>query len=328
MTPGAGGAPVTTAPSPPVLPLAEQLTFLYEARATSAVLDASGQLGVFDRLGQGPVDAATLAHECRIGEEAAHALLTALVGLGLAQPDRDGAFRGVAGDVPGLLEILQPWEHLIEGLRHRPEVSVSAGTYSRIVRPLAAFWTSAAVAAVEHLKGAGRRVLDLGAGGAPWSLALAAADSDCEVTALDVPPVLEVTRQAVRAAGYEDQFRFIGADLFDVDLEQGAFDLVIVGNLCHLFDESDNRRLLARAGRWLSRQGTVAVIDLLPSERGDGPRGVTLYGLGLIQRTPAGQVYPFSSYVGWLRGTGYEKVERIELSSCPPMTLVRARRPG
>lgn len=310
----------------------EQLTFLFEARAASEVLAASLELGVLDRLGQGPVDAATLARECHIREETAPALLAALATLGLAEPHEHGTYRAVDGDLVGFLELLRRWDGFADGLRHRPEVPAGAplgadDAFCRTVGPLATYCAPAAEKAAEHLTGAGRRVLDLGAGAAPWSLALAAADPECVITAVDLPPVLPITRQAVTAAGCEAQFRFVGEDLFTVTLEERAFDLVIVGNLCHLLDESANRQLFNRVARWLASGGTAAVIDFLPNERGDSPRGVVLYAVELVRRTTVGQVYPFSSYAGWLRAAGYEGVERIELSSSPPVTLVRARRP-
>jgi SAM-dependent methyltransferase len=314
----------------PVQP--EQLNFLFEARAASEVLAASVELGILDRLGQGPVDAATLARECHIREETAPALLAALATLGLAEPHEHGTYRAINGDLTGFLELLRRWDGFADGLRHRPEVPAGAppgadDAFSRTVGPLAAFCAPAAEKVAEHLAGAGLRVLDLGAGAAPWGLALAAADPECVVTAVDLPVVLPITRQAVAATGREGQFHFVGEDMFTVTLEERAYDLVIVGNLCHLLDESANRRLLSRAARWLAPGGTVAIIDFLLNERGDSPRGVALYAVELVRRTPVGQVYPFSSYAGWLRAAGYEGVERIELSSPPPVTLVRARRP-
>jgi SAM-dependent methyltransferase len=317
--------------APPTLSQPEQLLFLYEARGASAVLDACADLGVLARLGRGPVDGSALARECGIEEEAARLLLTALVRLGLAQPDGRGAYVGVA-DVLGFMENLRRWEGLTEGLRRRPELAAGSipgagDDFPLTIRPLAALCASAVEAAVEHLAGAGRRVLDLGAGAAPWSLALAAASPDGAFTALDLPAVLPTTRQVVTAAGCQDRFTFVEGDLFSVTLDEGAFDLVIAGNLCHLFDESDNRRLLGRATRWLAPGGTLAVIDFLANERREGPRGLALYAIDLMRRTPGGQVYPFSSYAGWLRDAGCERVERSELSTSPPVTLVRARRP-
>jgi len=308
----------------------EQLQFLYEARATSALLAACLDLGVLDRLGEGPVDAATLARDCNIREETAPALLSALVSLGLAEPARRGGFVGVTSDLNWFLELLRRYDSFTDGLRHRPESPADAppgsdAAFGRTVGPLASVCRPAIGTATEELASAGRRLLDLGAGAAPWSLALATADPHVLVTAVDLPPVLPVTRQAVAAARCEGQFRFVEEDMFKVTLEDDAFDLVILGNICHLFDESTNRRLLKRVAGWLAPGGTIAVIDFLPNERRDGPRMVTLYAAELVRRVPTGQVYPFSSYASWLRESGFERIDRTELSPTPPLTLVRAR---
>jgi SAM-dependent methyltransferase len=322
---------VTTATTPRKALQPEQLGFLYEARAASALLEASLELGVLDRLVAGPVDAATLAKECGIREETAPALLSALASLGLAETHEDGTYVGVTDGFMGFLQLLRRWDGFADGLRHRPKVAAGAppgadDAFSRTVGPLAALCAPATGKAAEQLAGAGPRVLDLGAGAAPWSLALAAADPEVVVTAVDLPPVLPITRQAVTAAGRDAQFGFVGEDVFTVTLEDGAFDLVILGNLCHLLDESANRRLFGRATRWLAPGGTMAVIDFLPNERRDGPRSVALYAVELVRRAPSGQVYPFSTYAGWLREAGCEEVERVELSPYPAVSLVRARR--
>jgi ubiquinone/menaquinone biosynthesis C-methylase UbiE len=181
--------------------------------------------------------------------------------------------------------------------------------------------------ATSALDGAGPRILDLGAGAAPWTLALAAVNPRVRITAVEVADVLPVTRQAVVAAGRAAQFELVEHDMFTLNVDEDAFDLVILGNVCHLFDDDTNRRLLRRVAGWLAPGGTVAIIDFLPNERRDGPRALALYSVELAQRKPAGQLYPFSSYAGWLRETGFERIERVELTACPPVALVRARRP-
>ncbi len=319
-------------PAPTVTPVLqpEQLSFLFEARAASAVLAACLDLGVFDRLDKGPVDPATLARDCGIREETAPALLSALASLGLADTDHRGGYVGVTADLKWFLELLRRYDSFADGLRHRPEVSVDAPpgadvAFGRTVGPLASVCSPAFGRATELLATAGTRVLDLGAGAAPWSLALAAADQQVTVTVVDLPAVLPVTRQAVEAAGHEKQFNFVEGDMFRVALEDDAFDLVILGNICHLFEESTNRRLLGRVADWAAPGGTVAIIDFLPNERRDGPRLVALFGAELVGRVPTGQLYPFSSYASWLRESGFERIDRTELSPSPPITLVRAR---
>jgi ubiquinone/menaquinone biosynthesis C-methylase UbiE len=225
--------------------------------------------------------------------------------------------------------LLRRYDSFADGLRHRPELPAEAppgadDAFSRTVGPLASVCSPAVATAMERLVSTGPRVLDLGAGAAPWSLALAAADPDIVVTAVDLPAVLPVTRQAVAAAGLERQFRLVEEDMFRVALEDDSFDLVILGNICHLFDEFTNRRLLGRVARWVAPGGTVAIIDFVPNERRDAPRIVALYGAELVRRVPSGQLYPFSSYASWLREAGFERIDRTELTPTPPVTLMRA----
>lgn len=320
-------------PTAPPMLRPDQLAYLYQVRAANAIFASSVELGVLDRLARGPVEAEDLARECGIREEIAPALLNALASLGLAEPSSHGSFVGVTDELPDLLAFLHRFDAFTDGLLRRPEPPPQAPpgadeAFGQTVRPLANLCAAAIPPAIEHLGGAGPRVLDLGAGAAPWSLALAGADPEVVVTAVDLPAVLPVTRRAVAAAGREAQFRFVESDMFSVALEEAAFDLVILGSVCHLFDDATNRVLLGRVARWLAPGGTAAVIDFLPNERRDGPREVVVYAVDLVRRMPAGGVYPFSAYAGWLRESGFEGIERVELASCPQVTLVRGRRPG
>lgn len=112
-----------------------------------------------------------------------------------------------------------------------------------------------------------------------------------------------------------------------MDLGEAIFDLAIAGGICHLFDEESNRQLLKGVHRALAPAGKFAIIDVLPNERFEGPLPVLLYALGLISRTRGGSVYPFSTYVDWLRATGFSGIERNDLSEHPPLSLITAHRP-
>lgn len=312
----------------------EQWSFLQEAIATSAALSAADRLGVLARLDVGPADPITLARDCAISERGARLLLSALSSLGLIEQDADGVYHTALPDLAQVSTWITPWGQLNQSIRDdRPARAgdTPGGAeilYPEVVAHLGAYFAPAAKQAVDHLNARGQRVLDLGAGAAPWSLALAARNPDMRVTAVDVPSVLEVTRQVVAASNYAIQFDYLSGDLFTIDLGRSTYDLAIVGNLCHLFDEATNRRLLGRLFDTLRPGGMLAILDALPNEWLDGPRPIVLYALGLLLRTNRGQVYPFSTYVGWLREVGYEAVERVDLSPTPPISLITARRPG
>ena len=311
----------------------ESLLFLQEAVAASAALETAARLGVLDRLSAGPASASDLAHDCGIGERGARLLLSALAGLGLLDIGADGRYRAAFSGLSLLQTLFPVWACLADAIRddRPPGAADSAGgaerLYPNVVPFLGALFAPAAERVAERLAAPGLRVLDVGAGAAPWSLALAARDPACQVTAVDWPGVLEVTRRAAAAAGYAARYSFLGGDFFLLDWGQAAYDLAVAGNICHLFDEAANRRLLERLFEALRPGGRVAIIDVLPNEHLDGPRPVVLYALGLLLRTTRGGIYPFSDYVGWLRDAGYESIERVDVSDAPPASLILASRP-
>lgn len=283
------------------------------------------------RLDAGPVDPPGLATACAISERGAGLLLHALAGLGLVATGEDGSWRAALLGLAGLGAASRCWGELTEAVRHgQPAILAdtpagAAALYPDTVPHLGRMLASAAERAARHLP-AGLQVLDAGAGAAPWSLAVAARNLACQVTAVDLPDVLPATRRAVAAAGRVAQFRFVGGDLFSVELDQAAYDLVIVGNLCHLFDEATNRRLLTRLAAALRPGGTLAVIDVVPDNQAGG-RSLALYELSLFLRTAHGQVHPLAAYERWLRDAGLGPVEQWRLLDDLPVTLLAARKP-
>ena len=308
------------------------LAYLGEAVAAAAVVQTAGRLGVLARLDGAPATTAELTDACEISERGARLLLGALAGLGLAEAVRGGAWRAALPDLAGLAGTAGMWAHLAEALREdRPLLrgdtpEGAAAFYPGAVSHLGAMLSAVAERAAKLLPPAGR-VLDAGAGAAPWSLAVAARDPACLVTAVDLPAVVPATRRAVRSAGRERQFRFLAGDLYDVDLGRGVYDLAIAGNLCHLFNGDANRRLLGRLYDALAPGGRLAVMDVIPDEE-PRPRWVALYELGLFLRTASGRVHPLAAYLDWLHDAGFEPPEQHHLVDQAQAVLLLARRPA
>jgi SAM-dependent methyltransferase len=321
-----------TAPAAAAPPTEGPLAYLSEAVAAAAAVQTAERLGVLARLDGGPVTVAELATACAISERGARLLLAALAGLGLAEAVGGGVWRAVLPDLSGLAGMPWMWAHLEGVLREdRPLVrgdtpDGAAALYPGAVGHLGAMLAAAAERAASLLPPAAR-VLDAGAGAAPWSLAVAARDPACLVTAVDLPTVLPATRRAVTDAGRERQFCFLAGNLFDVELGRGAYDLAIAGNLCHLFDEAANRRLLGRLCDALGPGGTLAVMDVMP-DRQPTPRWVALYELGLLLRTASGRVHPLAAYLGWLHDAGFGPPERHRLVDHAQGVLLVARKPA
>src|SRR5262249_25282997 len=154
--------------------------------------------GVLARLNAGPTPPATVARDCAISERGARLLLAALAGLGVAESGPDGLYRASA--LTGWSTRGLPWAGLAGTIRdHHPIVAGDApagaeAIYPDVVPYLGMIFAATAERVADQLAVPGLRVLDVGAGAAPWSLALAARQPDCQVTAVDLPAVLPSTR--------------------------------------------------------------------------------------------------------------------------------------
>jgi SAM-dependent methyltransferase len=292
----AGSAAIVEPAARPPLS-ARQAARLQEAFATAAAVGAASELGVFELLGERPADPIELAAACGLTERGARALLAALVALHLVERGEDGRHRAAA-DLAGLVAMLGSWRLVVPSLcgEFGDAGDTSAGAemlYPSLVRNLGSLFAESAERAASVLAEPGLRILDVGAGAAPWSIALARRDPACRVTAVDLAAVLPETQSVVAAEGLQSQYRFVAGDIFQLDLQAGGSqDLVLVANLLHLFDAEADAALVARLARVLRSGGRIAIVDIIPRERLEGPRAAVLYGLGLLQRTTSGTIYP------------------------------------
>ena len=302
--------------------------FLTEAVGAASTMAAASCLGVFDALGAGSLTAAELASRCGLAEAAAERLVLALASIGVLE--RDGGCYRLAVDAALVESQSALWGRLPDVVRGGPtagfdEASIAAGKYPSLVGFLHALGVAPACRAAVPLAAglpADGRVLEVGAGSAAWSLALVAQQPSCQVTAFDLPRVLDVTRRSVQDAGRIDCYRFLAGDVF-LDELGGHYDLALVANVVHLFGEDRAIELLTRVAAALRPGGRLAVIDVMPNP-GDPSRRAALHDLSLLLRTRAGALHPYGSYARWLRRAGLEPIARHRLDPDWEVTLLLA----
>ncbi len=305
----------------------QQLYWLVNALQAAAACNAAVRLGILDRLLEAPASADEVARRCRTAPDTTQLLLDALDALAVVRRRDDGTYI-TATEARCLTIFAAGWSRLGQVVRTgQPLVAAdipagAADLYPGIVPLLAQLFVPAVRRAVEILAPVRGDVLDVGAGAAPWSIAFALSDPTARVTALDLPAVLRTTRRTVEAAGLAAQFQFRAGDMFTADLPQAAYDMILLGNVCHLFSQNANRALLQRLHPALRPGGTLAIVDALPSEDPEEHRFLSLYALGLRLRTSAGAVYPLEAYATWTREAGYSEVRAITLSRTPPLALL------
>ena len=113
--------------------------------------------------------------------------------------------------------------------------------------------------------------------------------------------------------------------MFTCELPQAAYDLVLLANVCHLFDEMRNRVLLRRLHSALRPGGLVAIIDVLTSRDPAEQRSISLYALGLRLRTSSGAVHPIAAYETWANDAGFGPLHVEPVSAEPSLALLTSR---
>lgn len=308
---------------------------LTEAAATTAAVRAASSLGVFQLFAdeEGWLDAPGVADRLGLSVRGTGHLLDALYALGLLE--QSGArYRAIAARATVTATGESMWSALEDAVRtgtgdlHVHRADAAADFYSEAVAFLSVMVDPTAELVARRISPVPgqRRVLEVGAGAAPWSRAIARLDPMTRVTALDLAPVLKVTRRHVADDGLSAQYSYAPGDALTVELRPAAYDLVLVPNVCRLFDAATNLILLSRLARALAPGGRLVVIDAVPGESPELRRGLSLYALGLMMRTDVGGVHPESEYRRWFADAGLVDLARWDVWPDHPLAVISGRR--
>ena len=75
-----------------------------------------------------------------------------------------------------------------------------------------------------------------------------------------------------------------------------SFDIVFMGNICHIYSEKDNRKLIKRASNILKSGGMIAIEDMV---RGRSPIA-EMFAVNMLANTEDGNTYTEAQYREWL----------------------------
>jgi len=159
--------------------------------------------------------------------------------------------------------------------------------------------------------GKGVRVLDIGGGPLIYGSAFTA--SGAKVTVLDLPPVVQLMQQKADKLGI---VLFPGD--FNLGLPPGPFDLAFLGNICHVFGETENRELFKKVSQVLVPGGRIAIIDMV---RGTNPFA-SVFGVNMLVNTSNGGTWTLEQYTDWLAGAGFHDVKLSEVAGRQILTAI------
>jgi precorrin-6B methylase 2 len=324
------GRPFTDHKPPPAAPV----WAVIEGLGRYYVLTAALELDVFETIQRlGPASVGELNAELRCSEAHLRTLLDSVVAIGLLDQVNgvyelnDTARRYLVSDGPATMAALVPvapgphenWTRLADTVRDgRPATPIEddpAAFYVPLVE--GTFTTMYRCAMRSDLKlrySAMRapRVLDLGAGGAPWAIAILHANPDASAVVNDLPGVLDVAARKCDEHGVADRVELREGDFHEIAIEAAGYDVVVLGHVCRTEGEAGARHLIGRAVTALRPEGRLILADyFVDPERKLNPHAV-LMGATMMASTIHGNGFTTDEYAGWLRDAGFEAVRLIE----------------
>ena len=318
-------------------PAAAPVWAVIEGLGRYHVLLAALELGVFEALDEAPdgtgVTAVELAGRLELPPLHLESLLDSVVALDLLDRVVDGfklndaARRYLlvdgAASMAGLIPVApgphENWTRLADTVRSgRPATPIDddpAAFYVPLVEgTFTTVWRCASRAdfKMRYSAMAAPRILDLGAGGAPWSIAMLQSCAGGRATVNDLDGVIDVARRKTAEHGVAERCEFRPGDFHTVQLEDGAYDIVVLGHICRTEGLDGARHLVERAYAALRPEGRIVVADYFIGPNHKTNPHAVLMGMTMMASTVNGFGVTTETATGWLRDAGFEALRLIE----------------
>ncbi len=294
--------------------------------ASKLVLLASAhRAGIFEALSE-EKDIGTLKRMLNADERALFIMLEALCNLGYAKKRLDRYIitdkgrvhfieKGkdyVGGSLPHFLDIMEAWIKLPDILKgakpENEERDVAAFMNAMASKPDKA--VEEAVNYCLKRKKNAKNVLDLGGGPGKYSKAFV--NSGLNAVLYDLPDTIDHVRTQFGLGNIKNLTLKKGdfTNEFVNEFASESFDIVFMGNICHIYSEIENKKLIGRASNILGSNGMIAIEDFV---RGRSPMA-EMFAVNMLANTDGGNTYTEAQYREWLTDAGFRKIEVIDIA--------------
>src|SRR5260370_12006223 len=269
------------------------------------------ELDLFTIIAEGNSTAAAIAQRCKAAERGVRILSDYLVTLGFLTKQNNNygltqdtavflsrkspAYLGSAIGFLNAARLREGYTHLTEAVR-KGGCALGEGTVApedpiwvEFARSMAGMMFMPAEQMAKLLNaGAGEKwkVLDIAAGHGVFGVTLARHNPNAEIVALDWPNVLQVAKETADKAGVASRYSTKPGSAFDVDFGTG-YDLVLLTNFLHHFDQPTNEKLLKKVHAALKPGGRAVTLELVPNPHRVTPPEAAQFSLVMLAATPA-----------------------------------------
>ena len=190
-----------------------------------------------------------------------------------------------------------------------------AGFYGPLVQ--ATFPTQLRVASRLGLKlgwsrMSGLRILDLGAGRAPWAIAILEQAPGSTAVVNDFAEVIGLAESTINERGLSERTEFRPGNFHDIEIEPDSYDLVALGHICRTEGPELAQHLISRAVNALKPGGKLLVADYFAdNERKLNAFGVQM-GMTMLANTRRGCMLTHEQMHSWLTHQPLELIRLLE----------------
>lgn len=149
-----------------------------------------------------------------------------------------------------------------------------------------------------------KALLDVAGGSGIYACALVARHPHLRAAVLERPPVDRIAREAIAKQGCAEKVEVIPGDMFK-DAWPAGFDLHLLSNVLHDWDEPAVRDLLAKSHAALPASGLLIIHDAFINAEKTGPLHIAEYS-ALLMNITEGKCYSVSEMNGYLADAGFE----------------------
>lgn len=289
------------------------------------LLACAHRAGIFEALSD-EKNIATLKRTLNADERALFIVLEALCSLGYAHKRLDRYVitekahahfieKGkdyVGGSLPHFLDIMEAWIKL-PGIIRGEKPENEENDVAAFMNAMASKPDKAVEEVVNYClqrKKNAKNVLDLGGGPGKYSKAFV--NRGLNAVLYDFPDTIDYVKTQFGLGNIKNLTLKKGdfTNEFENEFSSESFDIVFMGNVCHIYSEKENRKLIGRTSNIYGSNGMIAIEDFV---RGRSPMA-EMFAVNMLANTEDGNTYAEPQYREWLTDAGFNTIEVIDLA--------------
>jgi SAM-dependent methyltransferase len=328
------------------LDVEKEITNILSGYQPTCVLMTANELNLFDAIAETPTSAEQLSSQLALSLKGTERMLNALAAMGIV--DKSASHYQLNDEWKPFVtrtgeRSMNQWISLISG---HLEIWIELPKFVRKGKPLKSIMEmlgndpnrmrtfidamhnkglkAAWMIARECPVGEAKHLLDVGGGPGTYALEWCKLHTQLKATVFDIEPVTEVAQEYIREYGLQDRVDTHVGD-FNTDPLGNGYDLILLANVLHMYDEEHAQRLVQKAAQVLVPGGRI-INGLCTDANQTSPLMDVMFDLNMGMNTTGGRAHPIGEIVSWLEDVGLTEIRCFRIEAMPTGVITGIRK--